>query len=128
MHRWRTLIFHFILLPTLIVSLLLTPGLAGIVVFTDITTQASYMEAIILFKVKDRPLGVDMKIEVLRSERKSGDYKPVGLAEYDKKMNSYEFRDKTVRKTSYFYKLSVKGEDVTSDAFRGNALLVPPGT
>lgn len=128
MRRSRTLLVRFMLLAASIGALMPISALAGKDVFTDIATHPSYMEAIIIFKVKECPLHEDTKIEVLRAEKKSGDYKSVGLAEYNQKIDSYQFRDKTVRKTSYFYKLRVKGEDVTSDPFRGDALLVPPGT
>lgn len=110
------------------VSLFATLGLAGQDVFMDISTQANYMEVTILFKVQEGALDKDAEIEVLRSEIKSGRYEPVGLATYNKFKGLHEFKDKTVKKTSYYYKLSLKGKDITSDPFKGNALLVPPGT
>jgi len=96
-------------------------------VFTDITTQASYMEVTIQFKVRESVTGGEANVEVLRSEKRSGNYETVGFAEL-KPQGFYGFHDKTVKKTTYFYKLQLKGMGVTSEPFKGNALLVPPTT
>jgi len=130
MSKWKSAITCAapLIISALMVSLFAAPSRAEQDVFIDISTRANYMEVAILFKLQEGALDGGGEIEVLRSERKSGPYEPVGLAKYNKFKGLHEFKDQSVKKTSYYYKLSLKGKGITSDPFKGNALLLPPGT
>jgi hypothetical protein len=101
---------------------------AGDAVFLKIKTKAAYLNTIIKFDVKEGAVDNPSEIEVLRAEKKSGDYQVVGLVNYEVGKNSYVFEDKTVEKTSYYYKLRFGGQEIISKPFRGRALLLPPST
>ena len=97
-------------------------------VFLNIKTKTLYMKVAINFKIKEGSIDIPSEIEVQRADKKSGDYQVIGTVAYNGLNKIYKFRDENAEKTAYFYKLKVKGTNITSSPFKGKALLVPPGT
>ena len=132
-HRlWICLVILFFMVAGAAIALA-TPCLAAEEddVFSNIKTKAVYMRVVISFDVIVLDEGVfenPAEIEVLRANRKSEVYKLIGSIRYGEGKNPYEFRDDNIKKTSYYYKLRVKGKNITSKPFRGRASLLPPST
>ena len=103
-------------------------GVAADEAFLNIKAKTLYMKVEIRFEIEEGAVDYPSKIEVLRADKKSGDYQAVGTVAYNGRNVVYKFWDESVKKTSYYYKLKVRGENITSKPFKGKALLVPPGT
>ncbi len=97
-------------------------------VFLKTKSKPLYMKAKIQFEIKEGALDDGSEIEVLRSERKKGNYEVVGSVNYETGKKTFEFVDEKVQKNNYYYELRIKGRQVTSKPIRVKVLLFPPGT
>ncbi len=111
-----------------IISVLACPSGAEEGIFMNIKTKARYKTVLIHFEIEEGAIDDDSEIEVLRADTMKSNYQVVGSLKYSAAQKSYLFADKKTKKAHYYYKLRVKGKDITSKSFRGKAGLVPPGT
>lgn len=111
-----------------IISVLACPSGAEEGIFMNIKTKARYKVVLIHFEIKEGATDDDSEIEVLRADTMKSNYQVIGPLKYSAGQRSYVFEDKKIKKARYYYKLRVKGKDITSGIFRGKASLVPPGT
>ncbi len=111
-----------------IISVLAYPSGAEESIFMNIKTKAIYKMVLIHFEIEEGVTDDESEIEVLRADTMKSNYQVIGPLKYSAGQRSYVFADKKVKKARYFYKLQVKGKDITSGIFRGKASFVPPGT
>ncbi len=111
-----------------IISVLACPSGAEEGIFMNIKTKARYKMVLIHFEIKEGATDDDSEIEVLRADTMKSNYQVIGSLKYSAAQRSYVFEDKKIKKARYYYKLRVKGKDITSKSFRGRASFVPPGT
>ena len=111
-----------------IISVLACPSGAEEGIFMNIKTKTRYKMVLIHFEIKEGATDDDSEIEVLRADTMKSNYQVIGSLKYSAGQRSYLFEDKKIKKARYFYKLQVKGKDITSKSFRGKASFVPPGT
>ena len=111
-----------------IISVLACPSGAEEGIFMNIKTKTRYKMVLIHFEIKEGAIDDDSEIEVLRADTMKSNYQVIGSLKYSAGQRSYLFEDKKIKKARYFYRLQVKGKDITSKSFRGKASFVPPGT
>ncbi len=124
----RQFILLFSIAVMAIISVLACPSGAEEGIFMNIKTKARYKVVLIHFEIEEGVTDDDSEIEVLRADTMKSNYQVIGPLKYSAGQRSYVFEDKKAKKARYFYKLQVKGKDITSGIFRGKASFVPPGT